>query len=114
MNFEESLKQWVNLDNQLKSLGDKMNELRDKKNTLSETINDYIEVNNITNKTVKLNDGQLKFGKIKETQPLTFKYLESCLKDIIKSEEQVNKIIDYVKNKRETKYVPEIKRYYDN
>ena len=114
MNFEESLKQWVHIDNQLKSFGDKMKELREKKNKISESIHEYMEVNDITNKTVKLNDGQLKFGKIKETQPLTFKYLETCLKDIIKNEEQVNKIVEYVKNKRETKYVPEIKRYYDN
>ena len=114
MNFEEKLKQWVHLDNQLKSLGEKMKELRDKKNILSEEINQHIESNNMINKTVKLNDGQLKFGKVKETQPLTFKYLETSLKDIIKNEEQVSKILDYIKNKRETKYVPEIKRYYDN
>ena len=31
-----------------------------------------------------------------------------------KNEEQVTKIVDYIKNKREVKYVPEIKRMYKN
>ncbi len=114
MSFEQQLQQWVQIDNQMKTLGDKMKELRDKKNAISEEINEYVETNELTNKTVKLADGQLKFGKVKETQPLTFKYLETCLNEIIKNEEQVGKIIEYIKNKRESKYVSEIKRFYDN
>ena len=31
-----------------------------------------------------------------------------------KNEEQVNKIVEYIKNKREVKYVSEIKRFYNN
>jgi len=62
--------------------------------------------------TIQISDGKLKFVQLKETQPLTFKYLETCLKEIIKNEEQVNKIVDYIKNKREVKYVADIKRFY--
>ena len=35
--------------------------------------------------------------KTDHTQQLTFKYLEICLSEIIKNEDQVNKIVDYVK-----------------
>ena len=116
MSFEQHIQQWVSIDNQMKSLNDKMKELRDKKNTISEQINTHIETTfpEGTNASVKLTDGQIKFMKVKETQPLTFKYLETCLGEIIKNEEQVKKIVDYVKNKREVKYVPEIKRFYNN
>lgn len=114
MEFEKQIQQWVLIDNQMKLLGDKMKELRDKKNDISEQINTHIETTELTNATIKINDGQLKFIKVKETQQLTFKYLENCLSEIIKNEEQVKKIIDYVKNKREIKYVPEIKRLYNN
>ena len=113
MSFEQQIQQWVTIDNQMKIVGDKMKELRDKKNTLSEQINTHIETTQF-NSAVKISDGQLKFVKVKETQPLTFKYLETCLSEIIKNEEQVKKIIDYIKNKREVKYVPEIKRLYSN
>jgi ferritin len=114
MNFEQKIQQWVTIDNQMKILGDKMKELREKKNTISEQINTHIETTELSNATVKINDGQLKFVKVKETQQLTFKYLETCLSEIIKNEEQVKKIVDYIKNKREVKYVPEIKRLYNN
>jgi len=113
MNFEQQLQQWVSIDNQMKIVADKMKELRDKKNAISEQINTHIETNQI-NSVVKLSDGQIKFVKVKETQPLTFKYLETCLSEIIKNEEQVKKIVEYIKNKREVKYVPEIKRLYNN
>jgi ferritin len=114
MSFEEQIQQWVLLDNQLKVITDKMKEIKDKKNKLSEQITEYVDTNNLSNKTIQLSDGKLKFGKVKDTQTLTFRYLETCLNEIIKNEEQVSKIIDYVKNKRETKYISEIKRYYSN
>ena len=113
MSFEQQIQQWVTIDNQMKIVGDKMKELRDKKNTLSEQINTHIETTQF-NSAVKISDGQLKFVKVKETQPLTFKYLETCLSEIIKNEDQVKKIVEYIKNKREVKYVPEIKRLYSN
>jgi len=114
MEFEQQIQQWVAIDNQMKILNDKMKELREKKNTISEQINTHIETSQLSNASVKLSDGHLKFIKVKETQQLTFKYLETCLSEIIKNEEQVKKIIEYIKNKREVKYVPEIKRLYNN
>lgn len=114
MSFEQQVQQWVTIDNQMKLLNDRMKELRDKKNTLSDNINEHIETSNLSNSSVKLSDGQLKFVKVKDTQQLTFKYLETCLHEIIKNDEQVNKIVEYVKNKREVKYVSEIKRLYTN
>ena len=114
MSFEQQIQQWVHIDNQLKTLGDKVKELREQKNNLSQQINTHIETKQLTNASVKISDGQLKFIQVKETQQLTFKYLETCLSEIIKNEEQVKKIVEYIKNKREVKYVPEIKRLYNN
>ncbi len=114
MSFEQNIQQWIHIDNQLKNLGDKVKELREQKHTLSQQINTHVETKQLTNASVKIGDGQLKFIQVKETQQLTFKYLETCLSEIIKNEDQVKQIIDYVKNKREVKYIPEIKRFYTN
>jgi vacuolar-type H+-ATPase subunit H len=114
MSFESQIQQWVSIDNQIKILNDKMKELRDKKNSISEQINTHVETTQLDNASIKISDGQLRFIKVKETQQLTFKYLETCLSEIIKNEEQVKKIVEYIKNKREVKYVPEIKRLYNN
>jgi hypothetical protein len=113
MSFEQQIQQWVSLDNQMKQLNDKIKELREKKNNLNEDIFRHVETTNLSNSSIQISDGKLKFYQIKETQPLTFKYLESCLREIIKNEDQVNKIVEYIKNKREIKYVPEIKRLYN-
>ena len=114
MSFEQQIQQWVAIDNQMKILNDNIKELRDKKHNISQQINNHIENVQLSNTSIKISDGQLKFVKIKETQQLTFKYLEICLSEIIKNEEQVKKIVDYIKNKREIKYVSEIKRLYNN
>ena len=39
MSFEESIKYWVAIDNQLKTLNEKTKELREKKNTTDQFIN---------------------------------------------------------------------------
>jgi|UniRef100_A0A6C0DT11 uncharacterized protein YoxC len=114
MSFEEKIQQWVSLDNQLKILNEKAKEIRDKKNNLSENINHYVETNNLSNAVVQISDGKLKFANTKVTPPLTFKYVEKSLGEIIKNDAQVKQIIDYLKQKREYKIVPEIKRFSNN
>ena len=114
MSFEQHIQQWVSIDNQMKQLTDKIKELRDKKNTLNDVIFNHVDNSNLTNATVQISDGKIKFVKSKDTQVLTFKYLETCLHEIIKNEDQVDKIVEYIKNKREVKFVPEIKRFYNN
>lgn len=111
MSFEEKIQQWVTLDNQMKILNEKIREIRDKKNALGENINRYVSNNNLSNAVVQISDGSLKFTNAKVTPPLTFKYLEKSLGEIIKNETQVKQILEYIKQKRETKIVPEIKRY---
>lgn len=114
MSFEQDIQNWVLIDNQMKLLSEKMKELRDKKNAISQKINTHVETDQLENTSIKISDGRLKFIKVKDTQQLTFKYLETCLSEIIKNEEQVKKIVEYIKNKREVNYLPEIKRLYSN
>jgi hypothetical protein len=112
--FERSIKEWVTLDNQLKKIQDTARELREKRSELSDTIHKYTTNNNLSNATIEISDGRLKFGHTQTTQSLTFKFLEECLNEIISNKEQVQKIITHIKNKRETKVMPDIKRYYSD
>ena len=114
MSFEQQIQQWVSVDNQLKLLTEKVKELRDQKNELEEDIITYADDNNLTGATIKISDGKLKFANNKVTQSLTLKYLETCLGEIIKNPEQVDKIMEYIKAKREIKNVKEIKRFSEN
>jgi hypothetical protein len=112
--FENHIKQWVQVDNQIKEFNDRIRDLREKRNYLEKNITTYVSSNNLSNSTIKIGENKLKFATTKVPEPLTFKYLEKTLGEIIKNESQVQIIMDYVKQKREIKFVPEIKRFNNN
>jgi len=114
MNFEQTIQQWILLDDQIKNYNEKLKELRDKRETIEQKLSHHASINNLTNSVIKTSDGKLKFINTKITSPLTFKYLEKSLGEIIKNTDQVNAILNYIKNNRESKVVPELKRYYNN
>jgi hypothetical protein len=114
MSFENEIKQWVQIDNQLKELNERTKILREKRNTLEKNITTYAASNNLSNSTVQISDGRLKFTNTKVPEPLTFKYLEKTLGEVIKNENQVKLIMEHIKQKREIKLVPEIKRFSNN
>lgn len=114
MSLEENIKKWVSIDNQLKTLNEKAKELRESKNNTEQIILEYVETKKMNNATVNISDGKLRFVSTKQTAPLTLKYVEECLKHCINNEDQVTKLMDYIKEAREIKYVPDIKRTYNN
>jgi hypothetical protein len=114
MSFENQIQQWVSLDNQLKQLNEKVKELRDKRNNLEQNITNYASENNLSNATIQISDGKLKFTNTRVPEPLTFKYLERSLGEVIKNESQIKLIMEHIKQKRNIKIVPEIKRFSNN
>jgi len=114
MNFEQQIQQWVSIDNQIRDYTEKIKKLRDDKIALTNNLNNYAKNNDLINSTIKINNGRLKFISTKMQTPLTFKYLEKSLSEIIKNENQVAQIVQYIKDKRECKIVPEIKRISNN
>jgi len=112
--FEEKVQSWVSLDNQIRLLNDKARELRNQRSQTEETILEYVETQNLSNATVKISDGKLRFIATKQTSPLTFKHVEDCLHKCIQNDQQVEQIINFIRESRETKYTPDIKRTYDN
>ena len=94
----------------------KVNELVNdfKTNVYDKDITSYAEKNNLSNSTVNISDGKLKFVNTKVQAPLTFKFLEKTLGEVIRNEVQAKLIVDQIKDKREVKVVPEIKRFSNN
>ncbi len=109
--FEKQIQNWVELDNQIKIVNEKMKQLKSSKDELTNNLLIFAKDNNLSDKTIHISDGKLKFVSNKVQTPLTFKYLEKSLNECIKNENQVKQIIDYVKQQRETKNVYDIRRY---
>ena len=112
MDFENDVKNWVMIDNQIKQNNEKVKDLRKQRTHLSTKIFSYAEENNLENAVIEISDRKLKFQQSKQIHPLTFKFLEECLNECIQNEEQVKQIIKFVKSKRDFKYVSDIKRFY--
>ena len=114
MSFVNQIAKLVSIDNQLKIANEQVKTLRDKRNTLSENITQYAANNNLSNATVQISDGRLKFANTRVPEPLTFKYLERALGEVIKNESQVSLIMKHLKEKRNIKTIQEIKRFSNN
>lgn len=114
MSFDNKIQQWVQLDNQLKKLNEQVKHLREQRNSLESNLTTYAKNNHISDTTIKVNNDKLKFVETKVPEPLTFKYLEKTLGEIIKNESQVQVIMEHIKQKRSVKIVPEIKRFSSN
>jgi hypothetical protein len=114
MSFENKIQQWVQLDNQLKKLNEQVKQLREQRNSLESNLTTYAKSNNMADTTIKVNSDKLKFVDTKVPEPLTFKYLEKTLGEIIKNESQVQLIMEHLKQKRAVKVIPEIKRFSNN
>jgi hypothetical protein len=114
MNFENQLQQWLQIDNQLKTYNEKIRVLREQRSSLTENITKYAISNNLSDKNLKMFNERIQISNTKIAEPLTFKYLEKTLGEIIQNENQVKLIIEKLKQKRNVKIIPEIKRYSNN
>ena len=100
-------KKWINLNLEIKKL-------RDHKNLLTTKIFDKVKEDNLHNACINISDGKLRFSLSNQSQALTLKYIESCLKKCIDNEEDINHIIGVIKSNREIKQFDDIKRTYNN
>ena len=108
MSIENQLREWVTIDDKLRVMYENIKELRAKKTSLSATIQNNLST---TNTKLPLGDGHIKLVNTRINEPLTFAYLDKSLRGIIKNEQQVQIIIDHIKNSRSSKTITELKRF---
>jgi len=108
-NFDIYVQQWVQLDNQLKVYQEKIKEWREKRNALEKEIIQHASLHKLEN--VPIEGGKLKITSVNVQEPITLKYLERTLSDIIRDETQSKQIFELIKQKRAVRAVPELKRF---
>ena len=104
MSFEQEIDEWINLDNEIKKVYEHITKLKERKSNLQDKIISYAKHKKID---------KLKYVLTNTFQPLTFTYINKCLNEIIKKDDQVKQIINYIKQKREIKVIEDIKRIYN-
>lgn len=111
--FQENIKDWVTIDNSIKTATEELKQMKTKRSEISDTILDFVEKENLNSTTININNGSLKFGTVKQSNSLTLTYVKSCLEQCISNEDDVNSIMDVIKSSREVKVSSEIKRSYE-
>lgn len=112
--FKNTIKEWVLLDNQIKNANDVVRTLREERNDKAGHIINYINTNRMGNPTVNISDGKLKLTTSRHTAPLTMKHVEECLKKCIADDQQVDVVMNFIKETRPTKVISDIKRTYSS
>ena len=112
--FVSYVKKWVLLDSQLKIANEKMKILREEKNQLGNKICNHLQETGNSHRKIMIHDGDLKVYEKKEYSPLTFSFLEQHLGKIMTDPQQVNYVIQYLKEQREIKISNDLKRSYKN
>ena len=69
-----------------------------------------MDENSLLEKKIEISNGNLKVYEKKDYTPLTFQYVEQCLHDIIKNEDQVHMIVQYLKQNRDITTSYDIRR----
>jgi hypothetical protein len=106
MSFEQTIQEWVKTDQELRELNERIKQLRQTKFELDKKITQYSEERDT--KSFRYGSIKMKIVESKISESLTFKYLDKCLRDMIKNEDQVNQMIDYIKRKRDVKTVSHV------
>lgn len=109
--FEQQVQQWIQLDNEIKEWNERIKSAREKRQQLESNLNKYASANNLTDSAVQVNGIKIKFTTTRVAEPLTFRYLEKSLSQVIRNPAQSKVILDYLKENRETRSLPEIRRY---
>ena len=112
--FDKQIQKWIELDNKLKKINNEIKTTREMKNDLEASIMETVNNKKLLNTTLSTTDGRLRFIETKTSNPLSLTFVEQCLHEIIPNASQVQHILKYIKEKREIKINPEIKRYYNS
>lgn len=114
LSLEQRIQRWVQLDNELKQLNERMRELRESRNAMESSILTHVAEQNLSHATVRIKDGTLRFAfNVRQPPALTLSFLNEALAECCPPQ-QAASIMQHVRAKRDAaaKLVPEIRRNY--
>lgn len=108
--FEDYVKKYIEVDDEIESLQIKLKTMRDWKRKLNGVIVKHMEDQDLVEHTLEVSDGTLRYNERKEYGSMSFTYIEKSLHQLIPDPEQVKYVIQFLKDNREVKTVAELKR----
>ena len=101
LQFKQNIKDWIALDDDIRTLQEALKERRKKKGSLTPKISLYMNKFKIND--LNTNDGKLKFARGVSYTAISKKYIIQRITDFLKDEDKTFKMLDYIYNHREKK-----------
>lgn len=109
INFKQNVKDWLSLDDDIRTLQEALKERKKKKSSLTPKISQYMSSFKIND--LNTPDGKLKFAKSTSITAASKKYIENRIIEYFKDENKSLKILDYIYNHREKKEKIYLRRF---
>ena len=108
-NFSQDVQTYLQLEDQIQELQSQLKSLRETKQTTQQKITRTMQENQWENRTFALGGKSVSFVERKQYSTLSFTYLAEKLPKIIPDQNQVDYVIQYLKEQREVKTIPDLK-----
>tara|TARA_Y100001970_G_scaffold185306_1_gene225380 strand:+ start:733 stop:1110 length:378 start_codon:yes stop_codon:yes gene_type:complete len=110
--FKEDIREWVELDDQIKQVTDHLKKLKTLKKTRQESTIKFMKQNKLVGQKISIsNGGSLKISTIQSVVPVTRQYIVNKLKTFFNSKEKAEEIASYIYDNRETVEKTSMRRY---
>ena len=110
--FKEDIREWVELDDQIKQVTDHLKKLKTLKKTRQESTIKFMKQNELVGQKISIsNGGSLKISTIQSVVPVTRQYIVNKLKTFFNSKEKAEEIASYIYDNRETDEKTSMRRY---
>ena len=106
----KKLQRWNQIDQQLKIVTEKLRDAQQERRELAQQIHETISEKKLDIRKISLSDGELRLGEKREYSPLSFSYVETCLMELLHDSEKVQHVIEYLRENRQVKIVPDIRK----
>ena len=100
--FIDSLKTWIEYDNILKSKNQEIKKIKEQKDLIEQKLIYFIEKNNLSNTKLTISGSNILLNRNITNGSLSFKLIEEALQEYLKNKNQVERICNIIKNKKES------------
>jgi hypothetical protein len=102
MNFNNSMIEWVTIDNTQREYLNKLKDIREQKSVISEKLVNHIKQNDMETNVFKITsmNTNVQLSKTNVQESLTFKLIEECLDEYLNDKSKTEDIINFIRNKR--------------
>ena len=108
--FINTVKMFIELDNQIHEGREAMKLLQNKKEKCEVLILEYMKMNKMEDKEFNLTDGKLKYSMSKSTASVNKNVIQEKLELFLKNKDIANKATEYIFQDRQISFTPKLKR----